>query len=303
MADRADHLGVQRAVLALLLAAGAVLGLASSASAATAPATVVVQPGQSIADALRRVGSGGTVVLAAGTHRPATIGPKAWAATVTLRPAAGATVELGELHLRGVENLRITGVRTRGVVTIDGGRNVDVVDSRPAGVLVKNGASAVDVLDNTIVGGWNGVAVHGYLGAPRPHHVRIAGNHISGQTNDNIQIGIADDVTVEDNVLLDPVENHHHNDGVQFMGGKRLVVRHNWLQGQDQAILLKGEAKLGADHAVVDALLEDNIVYRTRHLGIVLVDTVRTTLRDNVVREIPTMGVVLVGTNVSYTAA
>jgi hypothetical protein len=243
------------------------------------------------------VADGGTVFLAAGSHRSATVGPLAWERTVTLRASPGAVADVGELHLRGVERLTVTGITTRGVVTIDGGRAITVSASKPRGVLVKNGASDVEILDNTISGGWNGVAVHGYRNKPKPHDVRIAGNTISGQANDNIQIGVADDVVVEDNDLLGTEANTNHNDGVQFMGGARLVVRDNRFSGQDQAILLKAERSLATDNVVVDALIAFNEISKTREFGVILVDTVNTRIAGNTVRDIPKVGVLLSGDN------
>jgi hypothetical protein len=280
----------------------ALLGLSLAAptpAAAAAPKVVEVRPGQSVSEALTRVADGGTVVLLAGSHKPATFGPRTWKRTVTLRPATGADgkVDVGELNLRGVENLTITGVRTRGLVTIAGGRAVTLSSSQPTGVLVKAGATNIDIVDNTISGGWNGVAVHSWRGTARPRDVRIAGNRISGQKNDNVQIGIADDVVVEDNDLLDPIKNANHNDGVQFMGGERLIVRGNRFSGQDQAILLKAEPSLGAGNTVVGAVLAYNEITKTREFGVILVDTIGTTIAANSVRDIPKIGVLLSGDN------
>ena len=284
----------------LVAAVLAVVG-AGARAADAAPSTVTVAPGQSVADALRRVAPGGTVVLQPGRHRPATLGPQAWASTVTLRPAAGAEgrVELGELNLAGVENLTIRGVRTRGLVTIDGGRRITLESSQPWGVLVKNGASEIDVRANTITGGWNGVAVHGYAGMPRARHVRITDNVITGQENDNIQIGVAHDVLVRGNVLGETLDNRHHNDGVQLMGGERVVIERNQIVGgHDQAILLKSEPSLGADSAIVDARIEDNVIHGSRELGVVLLGTTRTTLTRNTIYDTPKPSVVLSGRNV-----
>jgi hypothetical protein len=286
----------------LVLAVAALVGLSLLAPApadAAAPRVIEVRPGQSVSEALTRVADGGSVVLLAGSHKPATFGPRAWKRTVTLRPAPGAEgkVDVGELNLRGVERLTVTGVRIRGVVTIAGGRHVTLSSSRPRGVLVKSGASDISIVDNTIAGGWTGVAVHSWRGTDRPHDVRIAGNHISGQENDNVQIGIADDVVVEDNDLLDPIKNANHNDGVQFMGGKRLIVRGNRFSGQDQAILLKAETSLGVGNTVLDAVIADNEITKTREFGVIIVDTIGTTIADNTVRDIPKVGVLLSGDN------
>jgi hypothetical protein len=294
-------MGSPRRVLAVIAALLGLTAIPASASATAAPAPPVVEvsPGHSISDALARVADGGTVVLLPGSHRSATFGPRTWRRTVTLRPAAGAEggVDVGELNLRGVENLTITGLRTRGLVTIAGGRAVTVSSSRPRGVLVKAGASNIDIVDNTIEGGWNGVAVHSWRGTSRPIDVRIAGNVISGQDNDNVQIGVADDVVVEDNDLLGTVANANHNDGVQFMGGEGLVVRGNRFARQDQSILLKAERSLGAGNAVVDALIAYNEIAETREFGVILVDTIRTRIVANTVRDIPKAGVLLSGDN------
>jgi nitrous oxidase accessory protein NosD len=298
-ARRQTGVTFRRAATALAIALGvAVVGLAPSAQAA--PGTVVVAPGQSVGDALRRVAPGGTVELLAGSHRSATLAATTWGSTVTLRPAAGAEgrVSLGELHLAGVQNLTVTGVRTRGLVTIDGGRLVTIASSRPWGVLVKNGASEIDIHGNTIAGGWNGVTVHGYAGMPRPHHVRITGNTISGQENDNVQIGVAHDVLVEDNMLGETLDNRHHNDGVQLMGGQRLTVRGNRIVGgHDQSILLKSEPSLGSDSAIVDAVIEDNLIAGSRELGVVLLSTRRTMLRRNTIYDTPKPAVLFSGDN------
>jgi parallel beta-helix repeat protein len=281
----------------LALATG--LAFAAPAAAATAPAVITVAPGQSVADALNRVAPGGTVELLPGSHRPATIGPRSWSSTVTLRPAPGAEglVDTGELNLRGIEHLAIEGISTRGVVTIDGGRDVTVESSRPAGVLVKNGASDIDVVDNVILDGWNGVTVQSWVGTARPHHVRIAGNVIAGQENDNVQIGIANDVTVEDNLLLGTIANDNHNDGVQLMGGARLVVRNNRFSGQDQAVMAKPEVSLGDDSAIVDARIENNLIHDTREFGVILLGTTTTTVTGNTIYDTPKQALLFTGAN------
>jgi parallel beta-helix repeat protein len=258
-----------------------------------------VKPGASVADALRAVASGGTVLLDAGTHKGATVGATAWTSTVTLRPAPGAEgqVSLGELNLTDIRHLDIAGVSTRGLVTINGGSDISIAGSRPLGVLVKGDASEIDISGNTITGGWNGVTVQSWMGTARPHDVRIVGNTITGQENDNVQVGIANDITVEGNVLADPQENDNHNDGVQFMGGSGLIVRGNRISGQDQGLMFKPEPTLGADSAVVGALVENNVISRTRGFGVILVDTTRTTLRSNTVYDTPKQSVLFTGAN------
>jgi parallel beta-helix repeat protein len=288
--------------LALTLAGALGLG-ATAADAAVAPSVIRVSPGQSIADALDRVAPGGVVELLPGAHRPATVGPRAYAATVTLRPAPGAEglVETGELNLRGMEHLDIEGISTRGLVTIDGGRDITVAGSRPAGVLVKGAASAIEVVDDTITGGWNGVTVQSWVGTARPHHVHIARNRISGQQNDNVQIGIAHDVTVEDNELLGSVANDNHNDGVQMMGGERIIVRNNRISGQDQALMFKPETSLGDDSAIVDARIEGNDISRTREFGVILLGTTDTTVTGNTIRDTPKQSLLFTGNNTGAT--
>jgi parallel beta-helix repeat protein len=286
-------------LLASLALATGLAVAAPAASAADAPTLIQVAPGQSVADALNRIAPGGTVELLAGSHRPATVGPHSWSSTVTLRPAAGAAgrVDTGELNLRGLEHLAIEGISTRGLVTIDGGRDITVTGARPLGVLVKGDASDIDVVDNTIIGGWNGVTVQSWVGTARPHDVRIAGNAISGQQNDNVQIGIANDVTVEDNDLLGTIVNDNHNDGVQLMGGERVVVRGNRITGQDQALMFKPETSLGDDSAIVDARIEDNLIYGTREFGVILLGTTDTTVSGNTIRDTPKQGLLFTGAN------
>lgn len=281
-----------------LLAAG--LGAAGVAIPALATETTVhLHPGQSVTAALRQLGAGGTLEVHAGSYPAFTFGPYAWSSPVTVRPAGGdtRTVTFGAITLKGVTNLRLSELRATGTVTVDGGSAIDIERSDLVGVTVKNGAADVGITDNDIVGGANGVGVTSWNGAPRPRNVVIARNRISGQTNDNIQIGIADDVTVEDNVLRDPVMNSNHNDGIQFMGGERLVVRRNRFSGQDQAMMIQPEARLGAGTRVVGVRLENNLVSRTRGAGFIVSGTVATTIVNNTVYDTPYASVHLEGAN------
>ena len=287
---------VLAAVGALVLGAAV---LSSSAHAAVRPTVIEVKPGASVADALRNIAPGGTILLDAGVQKPATVGPLVYAAVVTMRPAPGAEglVNLGELNLVGVQNLTVTGVSTRGLVTINGGRGVTVSDSRPLGVLIKGDASQISVRGNTIIGGLDGVNVQSWMGTARPHDITIAGNHIEGQTNDNIQLDIASNITVEDNVLVGGADNVNHNDGVQYMGGSGLVVRRNRISGQDQGLMFKPEPSLGDDSAILDARVENNLITGTRYFGVILAGTTRTTLVNNTVYDVPKQSVLLTGDN------
>jgi parallel beta-helix repeat protein len=297
-ADRTRSFVIKAVAAVGALVVGAAI-LPGPAHAAVRPTVIEVKPGASVADALRNIAPGGTILLDAGVQKPATVGPLAYTATVTMRPAPGADglVNLGELNLTGIQNLTITGVSTRGLVTINGGTAVTVTASRPLGVLVKGAASQIAVTNNTITGGWNGVTVQSWMGTARPHDVRIAGNTISGQENDNIQIDIANNITVENNVLAGTLVNDNHNDGVQFMGGANLVVRGNRISGQDQGLMFKPEPSLGADSAVLDARVEDNVISNTRDFGVILAGATRTTLVNNTVYDVPKQSVLLTGDN------
>jgi parallel beta-helix repeat protein len=293
-----------RALLAsVTLAAAGLALLAFPGPAAAAPSLVDVYPGQSIAAAVKTVAAGGTVVVHAGNYPALSLGWLSWTSPVTVRAASGDDVVLAGATLTKLTNFRLAGVRATAVLTVDGGRGIDLVESTLTGVTVKNGATDVDVADNTVTGGWNGVAVVSWNGAPRPRDIRISRNTISGQANDNIQIGIADDVTVEDNDLRDPVANDNHNDGIQFMGGERLLVRRNRFSGQDQAVLLQAEAQLGADNRVSDARLENNLVTATRGAGFIVTATAGTTIVNNTIYDTPYASVHLIGGNTDLTVA
>ena len=279
------------------LALGLLLAALPAGPSSAAPLTIDVFAGQSVATALKTVAPGGTVVVHAGTYPALTLSSWTWTSQVTLRAAAGETVTFAGITLTKVSKLTLSGIRTSQVVTFDGGNALDLIGSAPLGVTVKNGAYDVDITDNDIVGGWNGVAVVSWSGAAHPHHVRIADNRISGQDNDNIQIGIADDVTVEDNVLRDPVMNDNHNDGVQFMGGERLVVRRNRFSGQDQAMMIQPEDQLGTGNHVSDLRLENNIVSATRGAGFIVSDTDGTSIVNNTIYDTPYASIHLVGQN------
>ncbi|MCU1379355.1 MAG: hypothetical protein JWN29_2338 [Acidimicrobiales bacterium] len=293
--------------LRLFLCAAAALGLALAALPATtasaAPLTIEVSAGQSVATALKTVAPGGTVVVHAGAYPALALSSLTWTSRVTLRAADGEAVTLDGITLQRVSNLTMSGLRTTKVVTIDGGSGIDLVSSSPLGVTVKNGAADIDIADNDIDGGWNGVAVVSWSGAPRPRGVRISRNRISGQANDNIQIGIADDVTVEDNVLRAPVMNDNHNDGIQFMGGERLLVRRNRISGQDQAILLQPESTLGTGNRVGDARVENNIISGTRGAGIIVTATDGTSIVNNTIYDTPYASIHLIGQNIGLEVA
>jgi len=92
-----------------------------------------------------------------------------------------------------------------------------------------------------------------------------AGNEVWGQENDNIQLGIANDVIVEDNVLHDLQVNPNHNDGVQSIGGRGLVIRRNRFWNQDQAVMLNATPSLAPVNDVVGARIENNLVHHTRN--------------------------------------
>jgi hypothetical protein len=294
---------IRSLVASVTVAAAGLALLAFSGPAAAAPSLVDVYPGQSIAAAVKTVAPGGTVVVHAGSYPALTLGWSSWTNPVTVRAAAGDDVALAGATLTKLTNFRLADVRATALVTVDGGRGIDLVESTLTGVTVKNGATDIDVADNTITGGWNGVAVVSWSGAPRPRDIRISRNTISGQANDNIQIGIADDVTVEDNDLRDPIANANHNDGIQFMGGERLLVRRNRFSGQDQAVLLQAEAQLGTGNRVGGARLENNLVTGTRGAGFIVTATVDTTIVNNTIYDTPYASVHLIGANTDLTVA
>jgi parallel beta-helix repeat protein len=292
---------VRRASL-VLTGALVVLGLAAPGvrrAHAAEPAVLEVRPGGSLLGALQSVGAGGSVVVHAGSYPGFTLADSSWSSQVSLAPAVGdeGEVSVGAITLKRVSNLRLAGLRTSQLLTIEGGSELVVEGSRLGGVTVKDGSTSVRIRGNDIVGGWNGVGVSSWGGKDRPSAVSISGNRISGQQNDNIQIGLADDVVIEDNVLVDPIANANHNDGVQFMGGERLVVRRNRFSGQDQAMILQPEAVFGAGVQVGSPRIENNVISGTRGAGIILSSTVGATVVNNTIQDTPYASLHLIGAN------
>jgi len=249
--------------------------------------TIHVYSGGSIPDALAAAPSGGIVEVHTGQYPFFQLDGRSWPAEVTVRAAAGDVGRVGidGIKLVGVHNFVLANL-SLGHVGVHGGGDVSIVDS-PAltAVTVRNGAQDVEVTGNRINGGYNGVTVHSFQGEPVPTRIRIAGNEIWGQENDNIQLGVADDVIIEDNLLHDLQTNANHNDGVQTIGGHGLVIRRNRFWNQDQAIMLNATPNLVPGNDVTGVRVENNLVHHERNAGIVValasdVEVVNNTVAD-----------------------
>jgi len=268
-------------------AAEPIVKVASRTTKATKTTSVHVRPGGSISDALAKVPAGGTVFVHAGTYPFLLVENRSWDRQVTVRPADGdrGSVVVDGVKLVGVSDLALVDL-TLGHVGIHGGGRIAVASSpRLKGVTVKYGASDVQITGNEITGGYNGVTVHSWGGERIPQGIRIADNDIWGQVNDNIQLGIANDVVVEDNLLHDLQVNENHNDGVQSIGGRGLVIRRNRFWNQDQAVMLNATANLAPGNDVADVRLENNLIHHMRNGGIVVavardVQVVNNTVAD-----------------------
>jgi hypothetical protein len=84
--------------------------------------------GTGLAVAIRNVSAGATICLNSGSYGAVTFRSLSKSSTVTVRPAAGANVTIGEVHLQVVSHLRFAGLG--GTMSVNG-VEVDDSDTRP----------------------------------------------------------------------------------------------------------------------------------------------------------------------------
>ena len=189
--------------------------------------------------------------------------------------------------LNGATAVAFEGVRFSDTVNVTRSKNIRFTRCIfEAGIIIREGSENITIESSSLVGGMNGINI--YAPAPKDpvRRVTIRDNNISGQANDNIQVGGAEDVLIEGNEIHDPIDNANHNDGIQAMRSQRLQIRNNRFWGQDEAILLKPEAVLGSDSRVETTTIANNLLVRSRGAGIILmgartVSLVGNTIFDN----------------------
>jgi parallel beta-helix repeat protein len=116
------------------------------------------------------------------------------------------------------------------------------------------GASYVDIEGFEVTSGWRAG-----IRAVECQHVRIRRNHVHDNGRWGIFTGFCDDLVIEDNIASGARREH----GIYVSNSpKRPVVRGNRIFGNRQAgIHMNGDVSQGRDGMVVDALVENNLIY------------------------------------------
>lgn len=265
---------------AAALTAAAAVALAVPAALPSTAAAATLSPSQLLRQQLVQAASGSTVRLPAGLSSGFTLQDLTVRAGVVLQ---GSADPVGSVTLTGVSGgLSLTDFTVSGPLTIARSTDVTLTRSRLlAGVMVRDGSVRTTVSSSTVTGGRVGIASYSRPGAARQRGLRIEGNDISGQTGDNVQLGPSDDVVVRGNRLRDLVDNSAHNDGVQAMDVRGLLITGNRFTNQDEAVMLKPEPGIFPGAQVSGVQLVDNLVVRSRGAGFVLRDTSGSEVRNN----------------------
>lgn len=116
------------------------------------------------------------------------------------------------------------------------------------------GASHVDIEGFEVTSAWRAG-----IRAAECQHVHIRRNHVHDNGRWGIFTGFCDDLVIEDNIASGARREH----GIYVSNSpKRPVIRGNRIFGNRQAgIHLNGDISQGRDGMVVDALVENNLIY------------------------------------------
>jgi len=249
-------------------------------AAAFRPSGVVrhVHSGQSIASVVQRSANGDTVVLHAGTY-PQVVLTRRFPTAVRITGADGEDVTVGGFVVSGGSGYLIDDVKTDGESRLESDAH-DVVFNRVRCAMAPaadggscfyfSGTAHRAVLSRSSVsGGWDGVKLYGCEGSRWASDIRIVDNEIVGAYEDDIHVNCATNVTIEHNLIRDPVDNDNHNDGVQSQASYGLrIVRNTFTFGSvpprggpNQAIMLGNVPDVWPDRKVVNTLVAGNLVH------------------------------------------
>ena len=216
-------------------------GCSDSSSAPTNPATPVCSIGRAIAAA----GSGGRVILVAGSYPELSVGGTRSAyVTVSAQPGAAVTVQ-GITVPRNASNVRIEGM------TITDG--IDIWD----------GANNIVIEGNHISSGGNGITFNaesskpnspGSVNDPPISNVVIRNNAFDNIGTDVIRPANFNGLLIEGNDITGIAEDGDHSDILQSVwGGDHLTFRNNYVHDYEgQGFFLK-------DGQVTDVTVENNV--------------------------------------------
>lgn len=232
--------------------------------------------------------SGGTSIhLAAGSYDGVYLTNRVFQPPLMVTGSgAGPTNEtsssLDGIRLQNVTGLALSNVRVK--------KRIDMIATREAsvehcqllsGIWLREGSSRIAIKANDIQGGRFGVWINSDPKSLPSDQVDIAENDIHDQTSDNIQIGWANRITIEDNKIHDLQVNDDHNDGIQVMRGRDITIRRNRFSDQDEAVILKAETGIAPSAQVLGVRIENNVVTESRGAGFIVAGTTDVQLVNN----------------------
>ncbi|HYE77759.1 MAG TPA: right-handed parallel beta-helix repeat-containing protein, partial [bacterium] len=269
--------------------------------------TIHIYAGQSIAAALANASAGDTYVVHTGSYPVVEVTSRKWTTPVRLTAAPGESVTIAGLRLTSVSNLEVRGTKITSNTVVNGGGLVHIAGNELAGVNILNKANGVTVADNkisaeldvksgshhvtvmgnTITGGFRNISLYGGMGAPATwiHDILLSKNVLVGATSDAVQITGARQVTIEKNIIRDPVDNANHNDGVQSTASDDLRIIGNLFTAPgaangDQGIILSPNGQ-NQYMTVTDTLVANNLIHHWRGSGITVTNTTNTSIVNN----------------------
>lgn len=275
-----SHLSVRTRTRAAVLTSTAVVALALPAVGAATASASVSSPAQVLRQQLVQAPPGSTVRLPAGLTAGVVLKDLRVRPGVVLQGTAAPVARVTVVRVSG--GLSLSQFTVTGPLTVARSADVTVTRSRlQGGVMVRDGSLRTTVSGSTVSGGRVGIASYSRPGTAPQRGLRIEGNDISGQTGDNIQLGPSEDVVVRGNRIRDLRVNSAHNDGVQAMDVRGLLITGNRFTNQDQAVLLKPEPGIFPGARITGAVVRDNLVVRSRGAGFILVDTTSAQVQGN----------------------
>jgi nitrous oxidase accessory protein NosD len=218
-------------------------------------------PWCSIERALEAAPDGATLILHAGSYPGLDVQERA--APVTIRAARGERVELAGVIVAASSEIRLVGLHLTDGVTLTGGsHSIELLDNEITGAGVTlAGVEDVRLERNRIQElrpgqetGSFGIRVT--TDDDRPSRgVVIRGNRLRGLSNDAIQLGSAQDVVIEGNLIsnVHPAGFDEHADALQVVGGRNIALRGNEIRDVEHGLLF-------TDKAVEDVTLENNVI-------------------------------------------
>jgi hypothetical protein len=269
---------------ACILGVGLVGALLVGASVADA-ATRDVYPGQSIATAVAASAPGDTVVVHAGSY------PRQTMPAAKAEPRVNIVAAPGEAPptVAGMQfNSGTGGVNIDGLVFQAGSSS----SSSPQVVQFTRGARRVRIANGRLVGGSFALKAAGastYAPDTWARDVEVVNNEIAGSYIDTVQLDGAVNFTFEHNRIHDPKFGTSHNDGIQAIATRGLVIRANRFYsttvhtlGPHQGMMLgHADDTIRAHRTVEDTTVAANLIYGWPGTGLALAGTRRSRIVNN----------------------